>query len=289
MRHFRRGVLVIAFAAISSFSLWAHEGGSSEHHVEGKSSPFSAAIELRPSWEAGSGNMFGENTVELGYQVSEKFALGYQQEIHHNISIKEGNPEHEGLGLHLEEGYFNAHLHEIWESEDEKSVVSLEPRLIMPTSNEDREKGFRTAALSYLKFRRRLGENTSVTMMDAPVLFVYSVPGATVGDEFEANPTFQNRFRASADFSFFENKVNVTLPVLFYLTRHANYAPGALHNDVWTKFVGVAPEISYAFTPNLSAGLAVVSPNLLNAQDTDHSVNHGRTSTVSQMILRAQL
>lgn len=285
----KTSLFTMAFINLFVMPIIAHEGGSNEHSIVGESSGFTGSIELRPSLESGSGNMFGDNIFELGYRINERLAVGYQQEFHHNIALKEENPEHEGLGLHLEEGFLNAHLHGIWESQDERSTLSLEPRIHLPTSSEEREKGFQMAALSYLKFKRGLDETTSVSVMDAPVFFFYSIPGASVGEEFEANPTFQNRLRVALDLSFFERKVSVTWPVLFYLTRHADFDVEALHNDVWTKFIGLAPEINYALTDNLSAGLAIISPNLLDSQDVDHSVNHARTNTLTQMILRAQL
>lgn len=289
MGNLKRDIFVVTILSVASTLCFSHEGGTSEHHMEGKASRFLGSVELRPSLESGTGNMFGENTVEVGYQANEKFALGYQQEIHHNLVMKESNPEHEGLGLHMEEGFFNAHLHELWESSDEKASLSMEPRIHTPTSGEDREKGFVTAALSYVKFRRNLGKESSLSLMDAPVLYVYSVPGANIGDEFEANPIFQNRFRASMDFSFLERKFSVSVPLLFYLTRHREYDVAAKHNNAWTTFVGLAPELNYKATENLIVGVAVVTPNLLNSADSDHSVNHGRTSTVSQLILRAEL
>lgn len=286
--HYRSWVIGVLFFMVNALAQ-AHETSSSEHHSQGGESGITGAIEFRPSWDAASGDVFGENTVEIGYRFGDRFQLGYQQEIHHNISLNEPNPEHEGLGLHLETGLLRAHIHEIWETSDGRSSLSLEPRIHLPTSSEEREKGFVTAGLCYVKFRHELGSTASLTVMDAPTVFFYSVPGATVGEEFEANPTFQNRFQLAFDIALADQKLNMSFPILFYLTRHADFEPEAEHNNSWTSFLGIAPEINYAFTPNFSAGVALVTPNLLDSQMADHSVNHGRTSSVGQFVVRASL
>jgi hypothetical protein len=125
--------------------------------------------------------------------------------------------------------------------------------------------------------------------MYAPTVFFYSQPGITLGEESESNPTFQHRAQIAFDESLFDGKLSLSVPVLFYLTKHRDYVGGAKHNNVWTSYVGLAPELGYEISPGFSTGIALITPNLLDSQMSDSSVNHGRTSAVSQLIMRASL
>lgn len=247
------------------------------------------AVELRPTWTTQSGAWGTENNVELGYSFNPTRYLGYHQDINTNLHNPKEDTSKDGLHATAADGFVRGRLDNLIVNKELGLAMGYEGRLYLPTDKSFADAGGILKYRNYVKVAKSLGGGSFLTLMDLPIIHVYDRPGAFVDGKLSANPTLENRVYLILDVAMLDGKLSFSLPLMLNSTKYRNVDPGAKNNNITGHKLWIYPELSYAITPNVAAGVAFYSDNLVSPDLHYWKIKEGLEAGAAQLVLRASL
>jgi hypothetical protein len=229
-----------------------------------------------------------ENTIEAGYKFNKDLTLLGHTEINNNLDNR-GRTANVWFGDTIIRMPWN----NIWNNQEIGLSFSWEPRVYLPTADDQFGKGYIGAVRNYLKLKKSIVANVfDLTLMDIPVVYGYDNDG--VGGK--PNSAFENRVYLVADFSMFNNKVAFSLPFLYYYGFNRTIAglptTGTANGGQYHIFY-IWPELTYSVTANFDIGVRYQTGDFLTDNYATSSakldIGKGFENGMAQVVFRAQL
>ena len=235
-------------------------------------STITGAIDVRPSWGIGSSDPRLENEAALKYAFSPKVSLGYVQEFWTT------GPSSNGPGsfnMLPKDGYVRTDV-----------TPFAEWRVYLPTDELERSRGFLSSLRNYLKLHLPLSPRLQLTIMEVPIVYAYQGRGQTIDGVSMANRLFENRVYLTPSVSAFENRLTVSLPIIFQAERYQEFQASAQFDNRWRYLLWIYPEMIFAIDPTTALGLAYYSENLIADDLSKLSVSEGLRSGIFQLVFQ---
>ena len=231
-----------------------------------KGKPFSF-FEVRPSIVPNSGKTYSENTVELGYQVTEDLKISYVQIF--TVS----------KDFEWDDGFMRTRLANIWKSSDEKTVFFIQNRLYLPTiankwPTDSADKGLTTKVKTYFELAHSLHERFSVGVAYVPSVFVYKKAGYETATKSKVNPLYEHAFTVTPIVKIIED-VTLILPVIYQLTKYRDYNASLALNNKFGHNLWIFPVVEMKAFQKQTFGVSYYSENLMKENNSGFQFAEG--------------
>lgn len=237
-------------------------------------------LDLRPSVQAADGGLYSENTLEVGYKFDKTVAVSFAQFFNTNLLDK--SPGTTGINLTLPGAFIRTRLSKLYTNGDFN--FGMQNRIYLPYTQAERNNGKVASIRQYLTFSQKLSNVFTVTAMEIPILHVYT----RAGTGSAAMPIFENRVYLITDINI-TDKLSLSLPVMFHVTKYRNFVAGAKNNSATTYFMWINPELGYAINDNLSVGVGYYSDNLVKSDLSGMDVSAGLKAGIAQAFVTMNL
>lgn len=235
-------------------------------------SGFLGELEFRPSWNPGADRVFSFNYGEVGYHLTKKISISYQQQFVNGTSDYDKAAAVTNPTMHIYDGFFRMKFDDIWvEPQSGKLSLSYEPRLYMPTDPGKAAMGMITQIHNYIKLKQMLSRDCSLTLKEDPIIHLYNVDGALQPSLdpdnpmiLAANPMFENLIWLNFDYAPKKGLVSFAFKTLLDSTLYRNFDPDANNNGAWTTTLTLYPELTFNVDTHVFLGVAYESGNVLN-------------------------
>lgn len=227
-------------------------------------SRFTGMIELRPTWNVAEGKLGTENTIDVGYQFTERFSMDYNQYFNTNVSDPTGAVG--DLGAYAHDGFLRAKLKNVWQSASKDLSLQYESRLYLPTFAARRDAGMVAALRNYFSLVMPVNSWLTVTLQEIPILYGFNRAGTygkAPGEPGSANAIFENRVYLIGTFQIAKG-ISFDLPIMAWATRHRDFLAGATNNSAWSYMLMMWPELDFSVDENSVLGVSFYTDNLLN-------------------------
>ena len=222
-------------------------------------------LDLRPSYDRGTGALRSENTIEGGYQFNKNHRLTYTQWWNTTKDLYQG--------VYAHDGFFRFRANNLWSSGP--LSLNYQGRLFLPTFATRREAGFVGSLFNQMQLALTLSPAWSVSLSTAPTLPYYS----RASHNGKANLAFENMAVASVDWTPF---TPFTLSLPFYLISRKTRAAAVPGSTDWSHLLVFWPEATYTIDANHAVGLSFYTDNLVTPTMDQFTIDKGIANGVIQ-------
>jgi len=279
-----RSFLLVWVLAFSSFVFCLENQEEIKTEVQPRS-PLIASIDIRPTASfKGQDSFRFENSFDLGYQLSPQSLILYHQDYWMNLYNSRLAGGEDGLGLIVQDGFFDWTYDNFFKSADDSVSLSYEGRLYLPTFASRREAGMLTALRNYLILGKKFSPDFQLNLIEAAILHAYD----RAAYNSQANPFWENRVTIQTVWNLNE-KWQFSFPVSWSVT-HMRTAPGAQFSNINKNFVWINPELRYSLSPTYRVGMGYYdTTSLIRSDFSAFQIGEGLEDGVAQVFLQASL
>lgn len=281
--------LTLLVLCILAQSIFAEDGTlESDARSQPNERTWNLSIDLRPSWNANESSTHMENEIGAEYRPSLDTGYGYTQEFLVRFNAPAGLDASDYYRSRFGDGYLYGNFGGLVDLGQSLSFT-YEPRLYFPTSGLEEGTGFILGTRQYLKLDWQITSFLGLSFAEVPILRWHSRAGYEAREELYANHTFENRIEVGPELSFFQEKLKISLPLIFQARRHRNFEPEAIGNNTWTYSLWFAPEAVMQVAESTHVGLSYYSDYFTDDNFTNWDLGTGLGHGTFQAVIQQSL
>ncbi len=248
-----------------------------------KTTGLTGFFEFRPTYSTKSPSYSAENTAAIGYRFNPDLAIEWTQYFGHNLY----NQSVKSFNFALDDSFFALQMKPLW-SNDSGMNLTFEPRMYLPTKEEEAKNGMVTALRTYFTLCQKLSEVVTLSISEIPILYSYSKAGGTRDKKPSANPIVGNNVYLVGAFNLGKG-FTFSVPLYLYMKYNRSFASDTETSNRWVYKLHFWPELSYSVSESVKAGVSYRTGWLTNDKLGDFNASKAFNSGDAQVFISATL